>query len=174
MSQWVVCINSAATSRSVLYHTVRNDNGTDSAPWQNFWGDVMGQVGPTPGSGTIIDVKCDEAPEGTLQLIIRTSDGKIWHTVRDPSGSWQKFWGDVFGQSGTPTGGPIHSMTCSAGTDGTFQIGILMNDQKTVLHTVRNVDTTWQKAWGNETTVVGPLPGLVAPMPPPASLFAGG
>jgi len=167
MSQWVVSI------KNVLYHTVRYDNGTDHAPWQSNWAGILGQVGPIPGSGTIINVKCDEDKAGNLQLIIRTSDGKIWHTLRAPNGVWQNSWGDVFAQSGTPPLLPIHSMTCTAGTDGTFQIGLLMNDQQTVLHTVRNVDGTWQNPWGNVTTTVGPLPGVVDPSGG-GNTFAGG
>ena len=77
MTQWVFCIN------NVLYHTVRTD---PAGPWQNFWGDVMGQVGPAPGP--IIDVDCDTDTKGNLQLEIRTKD-KIWHTVRNANGSWQ-------------------------------------------------------------------------------------
>jgi hypothetical protein len=159
MTQWVFCI------KNILYHTVRNDNGTDTAPWQNFWGDVMGQVGPAPGP--IVDVDCDVDTKGNLQLIIRANN-KIWHTVRNANGSWQNFWGDVYGQSRTPPQ-PIKLMTCAAGHDDTFQIMLLLADEKTVLHTVRNPNGTWQNAWGNVNGQVGVLPA-----PPIPQFLAGG
>jgi|ERR1035437_840227 hypothetical protein len=150
MSQWVARIG------NVLYHTVRKDNGGDNAPWQHEWGDVMGQVGNAPG--TIEEIGCGADTAGNLQVVIRTSKGKLFHTLRDPVGKWQNFWGDVFAQSGTPRQA-IKEMACGPGTDNTFQIMILLEDGKTVLHTVRNLDGSWQKAWGDVNGQVVNLPG---------------
>jgi hypothetical protein len=60
-------------------------------------------------------------------------------------------------------------MTCAAGHDDTFQIMLLLADEKTVLHTVRNPNGTWQNAWGNVNGQVGVLPA-----PPIPQFLAGG
>jgi hypothetical protein len=160
MSQWVVCIN------NVLYHIVREDT---LFKWQPFWGDVMGPVGNAPG--TIVAGACVVDTAGNLQLVIQTSSSsgsvdKLWHTFRDPGGVWQSFWGDVYGQTGTPSLN-VKLLACSAGTDGTFQIMILLADEKTALHTVRYTTGAWQQ-W----LQVG-VTGLPPPGNPPLFLVGG-
>ena len=150
MSQWVARIG------DTLYHAVRTDNHGDNAPWQHGWGDVMAQVGKAPAP--IAQIGCGADTAGNLHIVICTSIGKLFHTLRKPDGSWQNFWGDVFAQSGTPPEA-IGYMACGPGTDKTFQIMILLADGKTVLHTVRNADGSWQKAWGSVNGHVGNLPG---------------
>jgi hypothetical protein len=149
MSQWVARIG------DVLYHTVRMDNGSDNAPWQHGWGNVMSQVGNAPAP--IAQIGCGADTAGNLQIVICTGIGKLFHTLRHADGTWQNFWGDVFAHSGTPPQAII-DMACGPGTDNTFQIAILLEDGKTVLHTVRNGDGSWQKAWGNVNGHVGNLP----------------
>jgi hypothetical protein len=133
------------------------DDGTDTAPWQRGWGNVMGQVGKAPGP--FGNVRCGLDTLGNLQIVFQTGDGKLWHTLRRPDGSWQNFWGDVFQQTGTPPQ-KIKEIAAGPGIDQTFQIMILLDDGKTVLHTVRNADGSWQKAWGNVNTASGAIPGV--------------
>lgn len=164
MTQWVLCIN------NVLWHTVRNDDGTDGASWQGAWGDVMGQV-TSPSLGAIIDVDCDVDTYRNLQLVVRTSTD-IWHTFRNPSGNWQTSWGNVLAPAAAgplplPSGVTVKLMTCGAGADGTFQIMLVLSNN-TILHTVRNANTSWQKGWGT----VNPNPTGLPKVAP--QLLAGG
>ena len=74
MSQWVARIG------DVLYHTVRMDNGSDNAPWQHGWGNVMSQVGNAPAP--IAQIGCGADTAGNLQIVICTGIGKLFHTLR--------------------------------------------------------------------------------------------
>jgi hypothetical protein len=78
----------------------------------------------------------------TLHLAGVTSDGKLWHTIRYPNGTWQPF-GDVEGQTGD--GGFITDVdvqVIGAGPNGVLHLCAVNSDGR-LAHTIRYPDH-WQ------------------------------
>jgi hypothetical protein len=64
---------------------------------------IASRVGD-PGSPFVV-IDCATVDQ-SLHICGFMSDGRILHTVRDPAGSWQPFWGDVGGAAGLGTNLP--------------------------------------------------------------------
>jgi hypothetical protein len=78
----------------------------------------------------------------TLHLAGVTSDGKLWHTIRYPNGTWQPF-GDVESQTGD--GGFINDVdvqVIGAGPNGVLHLCAVNSDGR-LAHTIRYPDH-WQ------------------------------
>jgi hypothetical protein len=82
------------TADGGVWHAIRDPNGS----WIGF-GDVKTQTGPDRGAFT--SVSCAGIGED-LHVCGTTSDGKIWHAIREPGG-WIGF-GDVKTQTGPDRG----------------------------------------------------------------------
>ena len=80
-----------------MWHTIRRANGK----WQPFFGDVKGQESNDPGFFS--SVSCGSV-NGDIHVVGLTNDGRMWHTIRHPTGSWQPFFGDVKGQESNDPG----------------------------------------------------------------------
>lgn len=78
---------------SGLFHSILHPNGV----WDRFRS-VDAVAGTPPGGVTGIAVA---ASSGSLQLVVRANSGGIYHTVRRPDGSWQRF-ADVKPETGDP------------------------------------------------------------------------
>jgi hypothetical protein len=96
-----------------MWHTIRNADGT----WQKTYGLVEGQEQNDPGA--FVSVACGGVG-GALQLVGITQDGQMWHTIRNPDGSWQKTYGLVEGQEQNNPG-PFTTVGC-AGIGNTLQL----------------------------------------------------
>lgn len=81
-----VCV---LTSLHHVWHTIRFPAGN----WQGFWGDVNSKSSGLP-TGTVTALASSVSGDNTFQLCALTPS-VIYHTVRQPSGSWQSSWGNV-------------------------------------------------------------------------------
>lgn len=85
-------IGLASTGR--VFHAIRNWYLKD--PWTP-WDDLTFKVGDP--SSPLLTLKCATVAR-SLHLCGTTVGGRIVHTVRDPTGTWQPFWGDVGAAAG--------------------------------------------------------------------------
>jgi hypothetical protein len=85
----------AVTSDGHLWHTIRQASGA----WLSL-GDVETQAGER---GNFLNVACSDVDDPNLGFPIHvagvTTDGRLWHTIRQTNGSWLPF-GDVKGEAG--------------------------------------------------------------------------
>jgi len=79
------------TSDGRLRHAIREVNGA----WSSF-GNVEGQTGEI---GDFVSVACHGSCSAQLHVCGVTSNGRLWHTIREVNGAWSAF-GDVEGQTG--------------------------------------------------------------------------
>jgi hypothetical protein len=82
-----------------LWHTIRNPDES----WQPFFDPLEAVVIGGPSSF----FACASAnTEQGLQVVAAGDDGNLWHTIRDPGGHWQSFFGlvEVEVAGGSPTG----------------------------------------------------------------------
>ena len=126
------------TQDGQMWHTIRNADGS----WQKTYGLIEGQEQNNPGPFTTVG--CAGVGD-TLQLVGLTRDGRMWHTIRNADGSWQKTYGLVEGQEQNDPGA-FMSVACG-GVGGALQlVGITQDGQ--MWHTIRNADGSWQKTYG--------------------------
>ena len=76
-------------------HLWRLTRWSDGA-WRGVYDDVEAHAGDP---GRFIGVACAMAA-GSLHICGVTPDGRLWHTVRAPDRSWQRFFGDVQNAAG--------------------------------------------------------------------------
>ncbi|MEG4855726.1 hypothetical protein QUB10_33315, partial [Microcoleus sp. B5-D4] len=100
----------------------------------------------------IPDNELDNIPRGTplptvlayqekgslLHISGTTSDGKLWHSIRFPNGSWSSF-GDVEGQTGD--GGFITNVALQGIGDVIHLCAV--NNSGSLWHTIRRADGSW-------------------------------
>jgi hypothetical protein len=122
------------TSDGKLWHTIRYPNGG----WAPF-GDVEGQTGD---GGFITDVAVrviGAGPNGVLHLCAVNSDGRLWHTIRNPDGGWYPF-GDVEGQAGER--GRFVSVALANVNNELHLLGVTSDGR--LWHTIRHANGTWE------------------------------
>src|SRR5262249_43970968 len=74
---------------------------------------------------------------GQLQLLPIDRSGRLWHTIREPDGSWPFGWGDVQQAlaAGSPDIGAVRSVACALGRKS--ELHLLATDQQGGLwHTI--------------------------------------
>jgi len=123
-----------------VWHSWRNPDGS----WQTF-GDVTGRAEVAAGlhPGPLSALSCTKIGD-RLHVVGASPDGKVWHSWRNPDGSWQTF-GDVTGRAEVAAGlrpGPLSAL-------GSVGIGALLhvvgaNPDGKVWHSWRNPDGSWQ------------------------------
>jgi hypothetical protein len=91
---------------------MRNANGA----WTGL-GDVNGQF-HIPGPVAAVSA-CGDAVNGQTQFMFTTTDGHLWHTMRNANGAWTGL-GDVNGQFHIP--GPVAAVSaCGDAVNGETQ-----------------------------------------------------
>ncbi|MEV7211741.1 polymorphic toxin-type HINT domain-containing protein [Kitasatospora cineracea] len=134
-----------------LWHTLRKADGT----WQTQgWGDVFSVVG-TLSSPT----QMAAAATGSGLEIGVAAGGKLWHTVRASSGTWQaQGWGDVYSVTGALTGAQTGAgQLALANTTAGLQVVNLASGKP--WHVIRNSAGQWT-TWADVTTTAGAVPAL--------------
>jgi hypothetical protein len=94
-----------------LWHTLRTPDGK----WSGL-GDVQGQFA-IPGPVAAVAGAAGAVP-GETQWMLTTSDGHLWHTARNPNGTWSGL-GDVEGQFAIP--GAVATVAAAQGAPGQTQ-----------------------------------------------------
>jgi hypothetical protein len=146
-----------ATTDGGLWHTIRNPDGS----WTRA-GDVKVQIGDP---GAVGAVAAASSSAGLAQFIFATTDGGLWHTIRNPDGSWTRA-GDVKGQIGNP--GIVVAVAAASSAPGEAQFMVATADGG-LWHTVRRPDGSWTRAGdvkgqiGNPGSVVAVAAGACAP-----------
>jgi hypothetical protein len=100
-----------ATADGHLWHTIRRPDGS----WTGL-GDVNQQFG-IPGPVRAVAAASSAANEA--QFMFATADGHLWHTIRDPNGSWSGR-GDMNGEFEIPGLVEGVAATCSAPNEVQF------------------------------------------------------
>jgi hypothetical protein len=134
-----------------LFHAVRFDS---DRTWSR-WGDVQGAAG---FRGFAVDVACATNSGTGMQVGMITSDGRIWHSIRDAAtGVWTPF-GDVnAAAAGGVSGASKIGMTQDG--DGNMQLMVYASGQ-IIRHTIRfQANGTWQP-WGDVVAATGGGPRL--------------
>jgi len=134
---------------SNLWHTLRNADGT----WQPSFGLIKGQVAGGPSA--FVAVGCGSADDVVLQVVGVGNDGILWHTLRGPDGTWQRFFGRIESQV---TGGPPGFVAVGCAGDGQALHVVGVANDGNVWHTIRGYDGTWQPSFDQVTGG----PGFVA------------
>jgi len=130
-----------------LWHTLRVGGGN----WQPEWGSVNnwerndpGQFKATAAAGVGNDVH-----------VVDISGGTLWHTLRDVSGSWQRFFGNVNDQEGNDPG--LFSAVGAGAVGNELHVVRVLEGQ--IWHTIRFADGTWQTDFGDVNAQQSNNPG---------------
>ena len=134
----------AASTSNLLYHTIRQADGT----WQATFGVVEDRVGGGPAGFAAVD--CGSVGNALHVLGVGT-DASLYHTIRNADGSWQTPFGAVSGQVSGVTQGFQQVTCCGTGTDLQV-VGLSSDDQ--LYHTVRAIDGSWQSSFGAVSSAV--------------------
>ena len=119
-----------------LWHTIRNPDGS----WQPQFGLVESQEQNNPGAFDAISA----AGVGDELQVVGVVNGQLWHTIRNPDGSWQPQFGLVESQEQNNPG--AFDAISAAGVGDELQVVGVVNGQ--LWHTIRNPDGSWQPQFG--------------------------
>lgn len=138
-----------------IWHTINYPDGS-WAPFGNV-NRVVGDPGGGPGDGG-----SNMALSGVgddLQLVSLDGSGTIWHTIRNPDGSWVPF-GNVNQVVGVPEGyNPFFACAVTAINDELYLAAIATGSsgaEPTIFYTVRNAEGFWQPFVNVDQTVGDP------------------
>jgi len=130
-----------------LWHTIRHSGGS----WQPSFGLIEAQVENNPGAFSIVD--CGGV--GSSLHVVGLAGGQLFHTIRNPDGSWQHLFGQIEAQSHAPN--PFQIVSC-AGVGATLHVAGVSGGS--LSHTIRNPDGSWQPEFDAYNPPGGP--GLYA------------
>ncbi len=138
-----------------LWHTIRNPDGS----WQPSFVLIESQEQNNPG--TFSRVGCAGVGD-QLQVIGITfgqlHNGQLWHTIRDPDGSWQPSFGLIESQEQNNPG--VFSAVGCAGIGDQLQVVGIVNGQ--LWNTIRKPDGSWQPSFGLIESQEQNNPGVVS------------
>jgi hypothetical protein len=123
------------------YHTVRDHDGR----WQDFRS--LGQLYDAPTRFVAID--CAVVWGGSLHVVGVGSDARLYHTIRWPDGSWQRYFGVLGGQQHGVAPRFALSVACApVGHD--LGLVAICSDHR-LFHSTRLPDGSWRRAaWFGE------------------------
>jgi hypothetical protein len=98
-----------------MWHTIRNPDGT----WQPTYGLIESQETNDPGPFSA--VAC-AGVVNSLHVAGLSADGKMWHTIRNLNGTWQRTYGLIESQE-TNDPGPFGAIACAGVVDSLHVVG---------------------------------------------------
>lgn len=145
----------ALMSDGNLYYTqaTREKHASAPGPWAPF---TNVKAASRSDPGTIVDVDLATGPDG-MQVVVATSDGGVWHTVRFGNGSWQVF-GNVKGAAGNDPGRVVAVTAAEVPIEDTH-VGVVTADGG-LLHTIRFGARGWTRFRNVKATGAG-NPGFI-------------
>jgi kumamolisin len=130
-----------------LWHTIRNPDGT----WVPAFGLVESVEQNNPGAFSAISC----AGVGNQLQVVGIAGGQLWHTIRNPDGTWVPAFGLVESvEQNNP--GAFSAISC-AGVGNQLQLTGIAGGQ--LWHTIRNPDGSWVPAFGLVESVEQNNPG---------------
>jgi hypothetical protein len=137
-----------SNARPVLYHGIRYGDGR----WQQA-GNVFGQVGE-PGYAR--DVAAAPGANGSLNVVLLTFEGMLYHTSRSAAGAWTP-WEPLYNSAG-PISIPVGVAAGSVNGQLHVVVQDLAGGNQTLRHAVRIGPNNWTQ-WGNVEAAAGDAPG---------------
>ncbi len=132
-----------------LHHTLRdNDSG-----WQDLRG--LSQLYDAPAR--FISIDCAAVWGGSLHVVGLGSDAQLYHTIRFPDGSWQRYFGVLGGQQHGIAPRFALSVGC-ARVGHSLGLVAICSDHR-LFHSIRTPDGSWRGSFGMRS-------GLLAGEPP--------
>ncbi len=117
-----------------LYHTLRDaDSG-----WQDLRG--LSQLYDAPARFVSID--CAAVWGGSLHVVGLGSDAQLYHTIRFPDGSWQRYFGVLGGQQHGIAPRFALSVACGRVAHSLGLVAICSDHR--LFHSVRTPDGSWR------------------------------
>ena len=95
---------------------------------------------------------CGADAAGVMHVCAITTDGGMWHTLRQSDGTWQSFFGDV--KSVTSNPGAFQSVACATEPGGVLHLCGSTSDGS-IWHTLRRPDGSWSPGFGDVKAAVG-------------------
>jgi phosphatidylserine/phosphatidylglycerophosphate/cardiolipin synthase-like enzyme len=123
-----------------LWHTIRDYTGT----WSQQFGLVEDESGGGPVTG--FAAAAGAGAGDAMQLVGLGIDGRLWHTIRSPDGSWQPVFGSIQDASG---GGPASYTAVACGGTGNDLHVVGVGADGHLWHTIRHGDGRWSKDFGD-------------------------
>jgi hypothetical protein len=120
-----------------LCHTMRDTDGA----WHDFQRLGRGQLHDTPTRFVAIDCA---AVGNCLQIVGAASDGLLYHTVRWPDGTWQRYFGVLGGQQYGGAPRFALSVGCARVHHGLEVIAVGADNQ--LFHATRRPDGSWRES----------------------------
>ena len=130
-----------ATADGSLWHGIRRADGT----WTGL-ADVKGQIGDP---GVVVAVAAAGAAPQLAQFLFATADGALWHTTRQPDGTWTRML-DVKAQTGN-TGSVVAVAAAATGPD--YTQFVFATSGGGLWHTIRQPGGTWTAAANVKNTL---------------------
>jgi hypothetical protein len=117
-----------------LWHTARRNDGS----WFSSFDVVSLHSSGGPGRYSAVGAAGSGGP---TQLVAVGSDGRLWHTIRNPDNTWQATMGSIASHSaGGPAG--FKRVACSGDSEGGLNVVALGSDDQ-VWHTARRANGSW-------------------------------
>lgn len=118
-----------------LWYIIRNADGT----WQS-WNRIADHVSGGPpffqATGDVtVSTTLSTNGQPILQFIGIGSDGQLYHTIRNPDGTWQSTYGNIVAQ------GTFQRVAC-IGTGGSLQVVAVRSDGQ-LMHAIRDASGNW-------------------------------
>jgi hypothetical protein len=144
---------------NVLWHTTRQSSGGWPQPWEN----VQAKV-PTHQPAQIYYPACACDQNKRLHVLVLDQNDTLYHSFRNPDGSWPFHFGNVADAVGDTSHGGFGSPACAADKAGNLHVLVVDHAHGKLWHTIRSgKDGSWLHKWGDVVAnVPGRKPGRIA------------